>query len=563
MGFGDLLESVGSMGRFQLLHVCLLSIPALMMASHNLLQNFTAGTPEHHCRVQVRANGTQGSNRTHQLEEAELARAFIPVDGKQRLERCLRFTEPHWHLLEPNRTLVNATGTETEPCMDGWTYDRSVFSSSIVSEWDLVCELRGLRQMVQSTYMGGYLVGSIIFGSLSDRLGRKRLLLWSYLQMAVTGACAAFSPNFSTYCFFRFLHGTAVSGIVLNTVSLIVEWIPTHWRTVVGTGSGYFYTLGQLVLVGFAYTIRDWRWLQFTVSIPYFVFFLYGWWLPESARWLVLSGKSEVALKELKSVARMNGKLDQAEKLTTEILELNMQKEIASVKSAYTVVDTFRTPTVRRITFCLLAVWFSTSFAYYGLALDLQKFGVDIYLMQVIFGAVDIPAKLICTVSMSYVGRRITQVFSLMLAGIAILANIFVPEDLQMLRTSLAVFGKGSLSASFCCVYLYTGELYPTVFRQTGFGFVAMMARVGGMVAPVVQMGGEYIASLPLIIFGGSAIISGFVACLLPETLNTSLPDTIEEVENRSQGNIMAEEKQRAEEVALQKVENSQHKEEN
>nr|XP_014350696.1 PREDICTED: solute carrier family 22 member 6-A-like [Latimeria chalumnae] len=398
--------------------------------------------------------------------------------------------------------------------------------------------------MVQSTYMGGYLVGSIIFGSLSDRLGRKRLLLWSYLQMAVTGACAAFSPNFSTYCFFRFLHGTAVSGIVLNTVSLIVEWIPTHWRTVVGTGSGYFYTLGQLVLVGFAYTIRDWRWLQFTVSIPYFVFFLYGWWLPESARWLVLSGKSEVALKELKSVARMNGKLDQAEKLTTESVTFHKHKS--------------RTQTLRRrkgfarvkfdnwdpcffFSFFFFFFFFffpidrfSTSFAYYGLALDLQKFGVDIYLMQVIFGAVDIPAKLICTVSMSYVGRRITQVFSLMLAGIAILANIFVPEDLQMLRTSLAVFGKGSLSASFCCVYLYTGELYPTVFRQTGFGFVAMMARVGGMVAPVVQMGGEYIASLPLIIFGGSAIISGFVACLLPETLNTSLPDTIEEVENRS-----------------------------
>uniref|UniRef100_H3A6W6 Major facilitator superfamily (MFS) profile domain-containing protein n=1 Tax=Latimeria chalumnae TaxID=7897 RepID=H3A6W6_LATCH len=400
------------------------------------------------------------------------------------------------------------------------------------SQWDLVCELRGLRQMVQSTYMGGYLVGSIIFGSLSDRLGRKRLLLWSYLQMAVTGACAAFSPNFSTYCFFRFLHGTAVSGIVLNTVSLIVEWIPTHWRTVVGTGSGYFYTLGQLVLVGFAYTIRDWRWLQFTVSIPYFVFFLYGWWLPESARWLVLSGKSEVALKELKSVARMNGKLDQAEKLTTEVSGAPAVVFLSLSPSCdhCHLVANFVTA---KVCVCAGGGEFSTSFAYYGLALDLQKFGVDIYLMQVIFGAVDIPAKLICTVSMSYVGRRITQVFSLMLAGIAILANIFVPEDLQMLRTSLAVFGKGSLSASFCCVYLYTGELYPTVFRQTGFGFVAMMARVGGMVAPVVQMGGEYIASLPLIIFGGSAIISGFVACLLPETLNTSLPDTIEEVENR------------------------------
>lgn len=69
----------------------------------------------------------------------------------------------------------------------------------------------------------------------------------------------------------------------------------------------------------------------------------------------------------------------------------------------------------------------STSFAYYGLAMDLQKFGVDIYLIQVIFGAVDIPAKIIMTVSMSFIGRRPSQSGALILAGITILINVLVP----------------------------------------------------------------------------------------------------------------------------------------
>lgn len=69
----------------------------------------------------------------------------------------------------------------------------------------------------------------------------------------------------------------------------------------------------------------------------------------------------------------------------------------------------------------------STSFAYYGLAMDLQKFGVNIYLIQVIFGAVDIPAKVLITVSMSFIGRRPSQSGALIIAGITILANVLVP----------------------------------------------------------------------------------------------------------------------------------------
>ena len=69
----------------------------------------------------------------------------------------------------------------------------------------------------------------------------------------------------------------------------------------------------------------------------------------------------------------------------------------------------------------------STSFAYYGLAMDLDKFGVDIYLIQVIFGAVDIPAKVVVNVSMSLFGRRRSQCAVLVFAGITILLNLLVP----------------------------------------------------------------------------------------------------------------------------------------
>nr|XP_054586994.1 solute carrier family 22 member 6-A isoform X1 [Nothobranchius furzeri] len=414
--------------------------------------------------------------------------------------------------------------------------------------------------MIQTIYMGGVLTGAIIYGGLSDRFGRKSVLIWSYLQLGVLGCSSALSPSYSAYCVFRFLSGMAVSGIILNGVSLStfnspvqlfsrssclvqclclspeVEWIPTKSRTLVGTLTSFFFTFGQMLLAGVAYWLRDWRKLQVFVCAPHFLFFTYSWWYSESARWLVLNRQSEDALKSLHRVARINGRPEVVDKLTLEVLHSHMGKEIESSRSSFTAFDLLRTRRMRRISACLIAVWFSTSFAYYGLAMDLQKFGVNIYLMQIIFGAVDIPAKFLALGMLSYLGRRVSQVSCLFLSAVIIFANIFVPSDVQTLRTTLACLGKAFTSASFTTVYLYTGELYPTVIRQTGMGFVSTMARVGSMAAPAVLILDEVLPALPSMVYGGAAVLASGFACFLPETLNRPLPDTIEDVEERRSG---------------------------
>lgn len=136
MSFVELLTRLGGMGRFQVTYVAALAFPLLMLASHNLLQNFTAGIPEHHCRPRPVANDSIGDVPLF---------VTIPSDDHHRPQRCRRYVEPQWHLLETNGTANGtATGAATEPCHDGWTYRDGVFAHTIISEvrggrWALGC----------------------------------------------------------------------------------------------------------------------------------------------------------------------------------------------------------------------------------------------------------------------------------------------------------------------------------------------------------------------------------------------------------------------------------------
>uniref|UniRef100_A0A8C3IJ69 Major facilitator superfamily (MFS) profile domain-containing protein n=1 Tax=Chrysemys picta bellii TaxID=8478 RepID=A0A8C3IJ69_CHRPI len=322
MNFAELLDHVGGMGRFQIIYTILLAIPVFMMASHNLLQNFTAATSEHHCHVHININNTLYTNLTGKLAAKDLLRVSVPMDSNQQPEKCHRFVTTQWQLLDSNATVTNLTELETEPCADGWVYDKSIFTSTIITEWDLVCDSRQLKQMAQSIYMAGILAGGIIFGDLSDRFGRRSPLIWCYLQMAVTSTCTAFSPSFTAYCIFRFLSGMAFSAIVMNGVSLCkcVWRLPSQTQD--DTMYGYCYTIGQFILAGVAYAIPNWRWLQLVVSLPYFIcvfsYLLLPRWFVESARWLVIAGRPDEAVKQLQRVARINRKKEEGDKLNTE-----------------------------------------------------------------------------------------------------------------------------------------------------------------------------------------------------------------------------------------------------
>ncbi|XP_036119738.1 solute carrier family 22 member 12-like [Molossus molossus] len=473
MAFSELLQLAGNCGRYQITLVFSSLSLIILVATHNLVQNFSAAIPAHRCYVHLLDNITSQSKHPENLTAKALLRMSIPRDNHQQ-EQCRRFRQTQWQLLNSSDLAINTTELETEPCLDGWTYDQSLFTSTIVTQWDLVCESQSLKLLSQSIYMAGYMLGSSMGGYITDKFGRKPALLVSPLLVAILGTGSIYVPTFSIYCIIRFLMAMALGNIYNNTLVILIEWLPTNAIPMVITAMSLVLSTGQVLLAGLAYVFRDWRMLQLSISVPYFAFFLFQWWSLESARWLIVSGKLEKALEVLKKVAHINGKKDVEENLHIEIFcnffPLRSDDRFTKLREQCVLVS--GSPWSR------------------GFSIKMSLSAGD-----------EVPAT----------------------------ATFHIP----VVRLGLAALGKGCMAMYFNMSMTYNHELIPTGIRSKAEGVILFITGLGASLGSLVSITRQYFEPLPMILCGTFPVVASICVYFLPETLNLPLPDTIQDIERR------------------------------
>lgn len=245
-----------------------------------------------------------------------------------------------------------------------------------------------------------------------------------------------------------------------------MELIGSKWRDVLSILFQIPYIFGHLTLPLLSYHLRDWRHLELAISIPSLVLISYYWIMPESPYWLFSVGRIDDTVDVLEKIAKCN-------KHSIELIQSDLQKHASEsmmqnhpTRDGY--IDLFRTPIMRKYTLCMWFNWLSIGLGFFGVAQYIGQNGEtdDIFVNVAISAAIGIPAMIILLIAMKLVGRKWSIILSNVIAGISMLL-IIVSDRNKVMLSFIANFG---MYIAFSCIYIYLGELFPTVVRSIGLG---------------------------------------------------------------------------------------------
>jgi MFS family permease len=395
-----------------------------------------------------------------------------------------------------------------------------------------------------SAYVTGAVLGALAFGYLTDRLGRKRMFLWTlalYLTATVATSLAT-SAAFFFAC--RFFTGAAIGGEYSAINSAIDELIPARVRGTVDLIVNGSFWIGAMAGAGLAVVLLDprrlpldlgWR-LAFALGAVLGIgIVLVRRHVPESPRWLFLHGRlaeAERIVGDIEAqVARERGPLA----AVTSFITVAPLPGVGPWVLARTLLRTYPTRTLLG-----LALFVGQAFLYNAIfftqALVLSKFfGVKdarVGLFIIPLAAGNFLGPLLLGSLFDRIGRRLMIAGSfvgagLLLVGTGVLFQAGMLDALTLTLGWVLVFFCASAAAS--AAYLTVSEIFPMEIRAMAIAlFYAVGTGLGGIAGPVlfglaIEIGtvsaiasGYYLGAALMILAGIAEIFLGVEAAQKP-----------------------------------------------
>jgi MFS family permease len=361
-----------------------------------------------------------------------------------------------------------------------------------------------------SAYLAGAVLGAVLFGYLTDRLGRRKLFLITLSIYSLATAATALSWNFTSFMMFRFITGLGIGGEYAAINSAVDELIPGKVRGTVDlivnatfwVGAAVGSLASTLLMNGNFLPIEiGWR-VAFAIGAVLGIGVLYlRLSVPESPRWLMLRGKEEEANRVVGSIE------EQVSKQKGSLPEPEGEKLRLTARDHTPWAEIFRNMLVDNRQRSLLALilmvgqsfFFNAVFFTYGLVVT--KFyhvkAKDLPLHLLPFALASFLGPIVLGRFFDSVGRKpmisITYGISGLLLGATVIP--FVHGSLTATTLNICfslVFFTASSAAS--AAYLTVSEIFPLEIRALAIAvFYAIGTLIGGVFAPYLF--GELIAS--------------------------------------------------------------------
>jgi MFS transporter, SP family, sugar:H+ symporter len=208
-------------------------------------------------------------------------------------------------------------------------YDTGVISGAIL----FITEDFGLSPFMQGAVVAalllGAMVGAALAGTMSDRIGRRRLIIVAAVTFTVGALAAAAAPGAWALVGARFVLGLAVGSAALVVPLYLSEIAPTKIRGAIASLNQMMIVVGILV----AFVVNailassgDWRLMLGLAVVPSLVLLVGMAFMPETPRFLVHAGEEDEAREVLEEVRQDGAPADEPERKIEEIREVDEQE---------------------------------------------------------------------------------------------------------------------------------------------------------------------------------------------------------------------------------------------
>jgi len=480
----QILDAIGIWGKYQL-HRCLVILVIIWLPTsfHLLNMIFYRADTDYWCKRPPQfqswsVEAWRNFSNPNWQEEKDPANRSCYVKNYDYQQLTLSENE---EFSSPD--LPMASSEEFTTCTV-WEYDTSFWEKTIIMDFDLVCDRYDLRKLQQQVTFLGLMCGVFLSGLISDRFGRRRTMLALLLTTILVGTLSSFSPNYPAFLVGIFVCGFSSLGYGTVMYVWMMEHVGGKYKTILGAAPHYNFGFWGLMTAVFAYLLPNWRHLQLLFSLPLIVLVFAYWYLPESSRWLLANGRQEEAEQIIRQIAEYNGKT-----LPSSFRLIPPTRSSSAGKSSFTFFQLFLWPNLRKKTLICYYLWFSTALIYYGLTLNSNTLGTELFTTFSIGKLLEFPSISLVIFLLLKTGRRITLILFYGLGGISLTLTYFIPLNYFSYEWPIMVLNlTGRISAinTLAVCYVYSAEVFPTVVRTAGLGSSSFWARVGPMVGMLV-----------------------------------------------------------------------------
>lgn len=252
---------------------------------------------------------------------------------------------------------------------DSWEYESP--STTIIAEWDLVCNRRRLLSLASAIYMLSAMVTVPVMSIVSDSVGRSSVISYATLILLPSGFASCFAPNFVLFVCARCVVSACASTAYVITFILLVEVTSTENRTSYAIFATCFGTaMFNCVFIVLSLFQLPWRSVQLIIMGLTCMLIVHLFVVEESPRWLLAGNRFERAEQSVLWIAKVNRQpLDAVREIYRRLTADVKQLEIASLLRPSPLL-LFTSAPLRPRCFALFTSWFAMFFSYYGLSLS-------------------------------------------------------------------------------------------------------------------------------------------------------------------------------------------------